>query len=447
MRVLVAAMPFAGHAAPMRAIARTLLDRGHEVVAYTGARYGDGFVQAGAHLVTWQHAPDFDERELSATFPHVTDGRGLRAVTANLEHVFIRTGEGQARDILQAGAFDVLVSDQLALGSALAAELTGTPVASVALSPLTLPSRDLPPQGMALLPMHGVTGRLRDAVLRKVSGAALGRLDRVLREVRAALGLPATRVGALDAFYSALLVVAHGVPELEYPRSDLPPQVHFVGQLAAPPAGAAVPGWWDDVTGSDRRVVHVTQGTYDVDPRDLLLPSLEGLSSLDVHVLAATGGAALPEEALPANAHQAPFLPYDRLLPRTSVTVTNGGWGGVLASLAAGVPLVVAGGTLDKPEIARRVAWSGAGVDLRTGRPSPRQVRDAVERILGDPSYAASATDIGASLARHGGAIAAAELVERLAASGRPVLRTSDPWCGAEAGRFELPMGLRPKPH
>ena len=74
---------------------------------------------------------------------------------------------------------------------------------------------------------------------------------------------------------------------------------------------------------------------------------------------------------MPANAHQASFLPYDRLLPRTSVTVTNGGWGGVLASLAAGVPLVVAGGTLDEPEIARRVAWSGAGVDSRTGSPRP----------------------------------------------------------------------------
>lgn len=435
MRILVAAMPFAGHATPMRSLARTLVARGHDVVAYTGERYGDGFVAAGAELVTWQHAPDFDDRDVRATFPQVTDGRGLRAVTTNLEHVFLRTGQGQARDIVAAGPFDVLVSDQLAIGSTLASEMTGTPVASVALVPLGLPSRDLPPQGMALLPMRGPAGRVRDAVLRRVTGAALGRLDRVLVEVRASLGLPPSGVGALAAFYSSQLVVAHGVPDLEYPRSDLPPQVHFVGQLAAPPVGAAVPPWWDDATDGGRRVVHVTQGTYDVDPGDLLLPALEGLAELDVTVLAATGGAPLPEAAVPANAHQAPFLPYDRLLPRTSVTVTNGGWGGVLASLAAGVPLVVAGGTLDKPEIARRVAWSGAGVDLRTGTPTPAKVRAAVERVLGDPSFRARAEEIGRSLAAHGGADTAAELVERLGRSGRPVIRSTDPWAGASPAR------------
>ena len=134
---------------------------------------------------------------------------------------------------------------------------------------------------------------------------------------------------------------------------------------------------------------------------------------------------------MPANARQAPFLPYDRLLPRTSVTVTNGGWGGVLASLAAGVPLVVAGGTLDKPEIARRVAWSGTGVDLRTG--TPRRTGCA------PPSSASSRSRrSGTAPARSPGRSprtaappAAAELVERLGATRRPVLRTSDPWATA----------------
>jgi UDP:flavonoid glycosyltransferase YjiC (YdhE family) len=110
------------------------------------------------------------------------------------------------------------------------------------------------------------------------------------------------------------------------------------------------------------------------------------------------------------------------------VTVTNGGWGGVLASLAAGVPLVVAGGTLDRPEIARRMAWSGAGIDLRTGTPSPRRVRAAVAQVLADPSYTARAEEIGRSLDRFGGAATAAQLIEQLAVSRQPVLRAYDPW-------------------
>jgi UDP:flavonoid glycosyltransferase YjiC (YdhE family) len=230
-------------------------------------------------------------------------------------------------------------------------------------------------------------------------------------------------------------VLAHGVPELEYPRRDLPGQVHFVGQLAPPVSGRPLPDWWPALDGDARPLVHVTQGTYDVDPADLLLPALEGLAGSDVLVAAATGGALLPDERVPANARQAPFLPYDRLLPRTSVVVTNGGWGGVLAALGAGVPLVVAGGTLDKPEIARRVAWSGAGIDLRTGRPSPSAVRSAVERVLASPSYRERARAVGESLAAHGGAPAAADLVERLATTRAPVPRTTDPWGRAPGGR------------
>jgi UDP:flavonoid glycosyltransferase YjiC (YdhE family) len=430
MRVLVAAMPFAGHALPMASVAAELVRRGHEVVAYTGAKYAPRFTATGATWLRWEEAPDFDDATLSATFPQVSDGRGLRAVVANLEHVFFRTGTGQARDLLAAGPFDVLVSDQLAIGSALTAERTGTPWAAVSLVPVGLPSRDLPPMGLGLLPATGPLGRARDAVLRRAMALTLGRrLDGVMADVRRSLDLPETHLPAMEAFYSPQLVVAHGVPELDYPRSDLPPQVHFAGQLAPPPAGGPAPSWWAAAVDDPRPLVHVTQGTYDLAPDDLLVPALSGLADADVVVAAATGGAPLPADRVPANAWQAEFLPYDELLPRASVMVTNGGWGGVLAGLAAGVPLVVAGATLDKPEIARRVAWSGAGLDLRTGRPSPAKVRAAVERVLAEPSFAERARAIGASLARHGGVATAGDLIERLAETRAPVHRVApDPW-------------------
>ena len=56
-------------------------------------------------------------------------------------------------------------------------------------------------------------------------------------------------------------------------------------------------------------------------------------------------------------------------------------------ALSAGVPLVVAGNTEDKPEVAARVAWSGAGVNLRTGTPTPGVVRTAVREVLNDARY------------------------------------------------------------
>jgi len=94
----------------------------------------------------------------------------------------------------------------------------------------------------------------------------------------------------------------------------------------------------------------------------------------------------------------AEYLPYDRLLPLTDVVVTNGGYGGVQQSLAHGIPLVVAGQTEDKVEVCARVGWSGAGVNLRTSTASPRQVGDAVTRVLTDPSFRANAERIGAAM-------------------------------------------------
>jgi UDP:flavonoid glycosyltransferase YjiC (YdhE family) len=70
--------------------------------------------------------------------------------------------------------------------------------------------------------------------------------------------------------------------------------------------------------------------------------------------------------------------------------VTNGGFGGVQRALAAGVPLVVAGATEEKPEVAARVQWAGCGVNLHTGSPRPDKVLGAVRQVLRDPSYRAA---------------------------------------------------------
>jgi UDP:flavonoid glycosyltransferase YjiC (YdhE family) len=109
--------------------------------------------------------------------------------------------------------------------------------------------------------------------------------------------------------------------------------------------------------------------------------------------------------------------------------VTNGGWGGVLASLAAGVPLVVAPGrAADKPEIAARIARSGAGLNLRKRRPQPRAVAGAVREALANPSYRERARQIASELDQLGGVNSAADLLERLAETRAPVRRTGNPW-------------------
>jgi UDP:flavonoid glycosyltransferase YjiC (YdhE family) len=249
-------------------------------------------------------------------------------------------------------------------------------------------------------------GRLRDRVLRRVIRAATGGIDRAYAEQRRRVGLPATELTFDEACSSPELVCASGVGALEYPRTSPPEQVVFVGELASPASEAQVmPDWWDDVIRSATPIVHVTQGTQNVDPHDLIEPAGSALGRQPVQLVISTGrrGEASLPFPVPPNARVADLVPYDTLLPRTDVMITNGGWGGVLAALAHGVPLVVAGGDIDKPEIAARVAWAGAGVNLRTGRPSPRAVLRAWRSVSTDASYRANAQRIGALLRKHDG--------------------------------------------
>src|SRR5918993_1267149 len=179
--------------------------------------------------------------------------------------------------------------------------------------------------------------------------------------------------------------------EFEYPRRELPASFEFLGPLPPEePPGQPVPAWWDDLNDS-RPVVHVTQGTVDNhDLGTLLASTFTALAGDDVWVVGSTGGRPVRElldrlgGALPANGRAAPFLPYAPLLPPASVMGTNRGYGGVTQALRAGVPLVVAGATEEKPEVAARVAWSGTGINLRSGRPTPRRLRAAVHAVL-DP--------------------------------------------------------------
>jgi UDP:flavonoid glycosyltransferase YjiC (YdhE family) len=192
------------------------------------------------------------------------------------------------------------------------------------------------------------------------------------------------------------------VAGFEYPRSDLAPTVRFVGPILAPPTtDFEEPPWWGEL-GGGRQVVHVTQGTLDnADLARLLLVTIRALAQDDVLVVATTGGPD-PEPlraGLPPNARLERFIPHDRLLPHVDVMVTNGGYGGVQQALANGVPLVVAGDSEDKPEVGARVQWSGVGVNLHTGRPSPAMVRRAVRHVLARGSCRQRARALQAEIA------------------------------------------------
>jgi UDP:flavonoid glycosyltransferase YjiC (YdhE family) len=179
------------------------------------------------------------------------------------------------------------------------------------------------------------------------------------------------------------------VPSFEFPR-DFPSSVHFIGTPPIIPGQAPLPGWAHELDGS-RKVVLVTQGTLANHNFGLLIgPTLAALANEpDLLVIATAGGR--PVDAIPgpipANARLSQYLPFEWVLPKVDVFVTNGGYGSVNQAMSFGIPLVTAGLTEDKADVNARVAWSGVGIDLATNEPTPQALREAVRTVLENQTY------------------------------------------------------------
>lgn len=294
-------------------------------------------------------------------------------------------------------------------------------------TPLMLDGEGMPVFPLGLLPGEGQAARERDRLMKEwyYRYVVKEAYDMFREEIKACGG---TEVP--DEWMVNLSVTAHDAtlqlcdPVLEYPRPDLPAHVKFAGSLPprkGGPPGYLFPEWWQaevvdnakiaDGEAGKRRVVVVSQGTLARDYTMLLAPTIRALAGRkDVLVVALLGkqGVEVPPEILPPedegvntdNVRIADFIPYDSVLAYADVMVFNAGYGGFTHCVVNGVPVVAAGLTEDKCEVAARVEWTGVGINLRTGRPTPSAVAAAVDEILGSGKYRARARELAEQVAK-----------------------------------------------
>lgn len=425
-RILFGSAPASGHVGPGLPIARELVARGHDVVWYTGARFRGKVEATGARHAAFVRGRDFDETDLDGELPGRGEKKtGIPQLKFDIRVLFIDPIGGylpDLRDLHEAEPFDAVVVEPTFMAGAMLAEEHGLPWAVYGIIPLIARSVDTAPTGLGLSPMRGPLGRLRNGALNLfVERVVFASEQRRLQQIRGELGFTPMREFFFNhAATHAPLFLQGGIPEFEYPRRDLSTNVRFVGALLPdPPGTSTLPDWWDDLDG-DRPVVVVTQGTVKVDPRFLLYPAINALRDDDILVVATTGG--LPPEDVPARYHAdnvriVPFVPFVDLLPKADVFVTNGGYGGVQQALAHGVPVVAAGITEGKVEVAARVGWSGAGLNLRSERPEPDRIRGAVRRLLDEPSFRQRAGELRRAYAGYDGPTLASDHLESLLAA------------------------------
>ncbi|MBV8831962.1 MAG: glycosyltransferase family 1 protein [Acidobacteriaceae bacterium] len=426
--ILVASTPAPGHVNPMLSAACYLRDAGYRIIFNTAEIFRRQVESENLRFVPFTGFANFDYNRLDEAFPERKNFEpGPPQLDHDFKHCFGQPIPDQYRGILQimeGTNIDLVLTDVTFMGTfpfLLGPREARPPVIACGISPMLLSSIDTSPFS---LPDSTPQGHLRNRQENEQFQAMFQSVQTYMNQILYDCGAPAMPRFFVDCWYTLPdLFLQFTAEAFEYPRSDMPANIRFAGPIRPRISGQFQrPEWWRELDGP-RPVVLVTQGTIaNEDLSQLIEPALAGLAGQDMLTVVATGrrDASGISASIPSNAIVEPFIPFNEIFPKVDVFVTNGGYGAVQQALSSGVPIVVAGTTEDKPFVAARVAWSGAGINLNTDRPSPEQVHNAVRDVLRRPEYRKRAKTLQANFARYDAFERITEAVAAAVAERRP---------------------------
>jgi MGT family glycosyltransferase len=379
-------------------VIRAMVERGHDVRVLADRVLAPDLETTGAEHIPWERAPqresldpqstimkDWDTKTPFQAFGRVRDGAmvgpaGLFAADVRAE--------------LRRSPADVVVADFFVFGAQIAAEAEGVPFALLVSNVLSFPDSNTPPLGPGLKPARGPLGRARDRALNRFLVRLFDkRLDQ-LNEARRANGLEPLE-SVLENFERADRLLLMTSRAFEYESFTPPPNVRVVGPRLDDPAWA---GDWAPPPGNDPLVLVGMSSTY-MDHAEVLGRVAAALGRLPVRGLVTTGPSIAPESIdAPANVTVVERAPHREVLRHAAAVVTHAGHGTVIKALAAGVPVVALPLGRDQLDNAARVAHHGAGLRLKP-KASAETIARAVQRVIDEPSFGASARRIADAIA------------------------------------------------
>ncbi|MEG4349426.1 glycosyltransferase [Microcoleus sp. LAD1_D5] len=222
--------------------------------------------------------------------------------------------------------------------------------------------------------------------------------------------------------YSKLAQLSQQPPEFDFPRQNLPPHFHFTGPYHNPATRKPVPFPFEQLTGQP--LIYASMGTVQNRLLDVFKIIASACEGLDAQLVISLGGSATPESLplLPGNPIVVGYAPQLELLQKATLTITHAGMNTTLESLSNGVPMVAIPVTNDQPGVAARIAWTGVGEVVLLKELSVPKLRSAIEKVLTQESYKQRALEMQEAIGRSGGVKRAADIIEQVVLTGKPVL-------------------------
>lgn len=409
-KILFANFPADGHFNPLTGLAIQLKEMGYDIAWYSSNTYKQKLARLQVKHYPFKKAVDVSNNDFDTTFPgRVKHKSQVSKLKFDIIHAFILRAPEYYADIMeiqQEFAFDLLIADVAFTGAPFVKELMKKPVIAVGILPLAESSKDLPPSGLGITPSSSFAGKLVQSLLRKLSDSFIFKgPNKVMHDMFDEHGIPHHNESLFDMLIrKSDLLLQSGTPGFEYRRSDMGSNIRFIGPLLPYPAAKQTAAWYDKRLDTFQRIVLVTQGTVEKDIEKILVPTLRAFQNTDVLVVATTGGNntdALRRRFTADNFIIEDFIPFADVMPYADVYVTNGGYGGVLLGIQHKLPLVVAGVHEGKNEINARVGYFKLGINLKTEKPRPEQLRSAIETVLAGTLYKKNVIKLEAEFAAY----------------------------------------------
>jgi UDP:flavonoid glycosyltransferase YjiC (YdhE family) len=414
MHILLTAIGSYGDVHPFVGFGKALAARGHEVAVVANPYFASLIERAGlAHLplgTREEYEQLGADRRIWRTFhgPRIV----LREGMANLARPLYEIVAGHCRL-----GETVVAAHPLDLGSRIAHERLGVPMASVELAPMVMRSVHAPPK-MPGLPRRGPRGAI-ELYYWLVDHLVVDRiLSRPINTFRREVGLDSpVRRFAHGWWYSPQLVLCLWPAWFGPVQPDWPPHCEPVGfPLWDEADQEELPGELERFLDDGEPPLVFTPGSANSFAREFFEAAVKACGILRRRGVLLTKYADQVPSRLPPGVKHFEFVPLSRLLPRSAAFIHHGGIGSSSQALAAGVPQLVRPMAFDQPDNAERLAKLGVAEVLPPRKFRAAAAAAALQRLTTDAERRQRCQDLarrcdGVTALSH-----AADLLERLGA-------------------------------
>jgi zeaxanthin glucosyltransferase len=411
-----------GHLNPMTTLGHELNQRGHRVTLVGTLDAKPKVLAAGLEFWPIGEAL-FPAGSTAGSFAELGQLSGLDAFryTVTLFKKVTDTLLREAPAAFQNAGVEALIIDQTSFGGSTVAQLLDLPFISVCCALMLNQDPNVPPFNTAWNYHPSWWARLRNQAGNELMVSLAKPITKLLAEYRQQWNLPPF-THSNDA-YSQLAQLCQQPAEFEFPRQSLPSCFHFTGPYSNPASRESTTFPFDKLTGQP--LIYASLGTVQNQLLGTFQTIAEACQDLDAQLVIALGGGSTPESlpALPGSPLVVGFAPQLELLQRATLTITHAGMNTTLESLSNGVPMVAIPIANDQPGVAARIAWTGTGAVVPLKRLNVSKLRSVLKQVLTEDSYKKNALRLQAAIKRAGGVKKAADIVEQVLSTGKPIVK------------------------